>query len=176
MKPGGRGRAWTTTVPNSEGRMRERTARLRAIKTVIKKERIDSQEMLLARLEAEGFTVTQATLSRDLKLLKVGKVSDGRSSYYYALPGDEDQRESEKSLLQDLARGWVSVEFSGNLAVVKTLAGHANSVAYALDRLSLPEVLGSVAGDDTILLVLREDRKREELLASLRARFPEMEI
>ncbi len=156
--------------------MRERTSRLRAIKSVIKSERIDSQETLLARLVSEGYSVTKATLSRDLKLLKVGKVSDGGDSYYYALPGEEEQRESEKSLAQDVARGWVSIDFSQNLAVVKTLAGHANSVAYALDHLDLPAVLGSVAGDDTILLVLREGRTREELVASLRARFPDMEI
>jgi len=161
--------------PGKTSVMRERTSRLRAIKSVIKSERIDSQETLLARLVAEGYSVTQATLSRDLKLLKVGKVSDGGDSYYYALPGEE-QRESEKSLAQDVARGWVSIAFSHNIAVVKTLAGHASSVAYALDHLVLPAVLGSVAGDDTILLVLREGKTREELLASLRARFPDMEI
>ncbi len=156
--------------------MRERTSRLRAIKSVIKSERIDSQESLLARLVGQGYTVTQATLSRDLKLLKVGKVSDGGDRYYYALPGEEEQRESEKSLLADIVRGWVSIDFSHNIAAVKTLAGHASSVAYALDHLALPEVLGSVAGDDTILLVLREGKSREELLASLRARLPDMEI
>ncbi len=69
--------------------MRERQSRLNKIKELIKNNRIDSQELLLEHLSKTGFVVTQATLSRDLKMLKVGKISDGWSGYYYALPEKE---------------------------------------------------------------------------------------
>lgn len=156
--------------------MRERASRLRTIRKVIKSERIDSQESLLSRLISEGFNITQATLSRDLKLLKVGKVSDGGNSYYYALPGEEERRETEKTLMQDVSRGWISIDFSDSIAVVKTLQGHANSVAYALDRMEIPEILGTVAGDDTVIMVMREGVAKDDLKATLRAKFPGMEI
>lgn len=155
--------------------MSDRSARLRVIRRLLKNERVESQDHLLGRLEREGYTLTQATLSRDLKLLKVGKVSDGASSYY-ALPDDEAHKESIKNYIRDVRRGWISIDFSGNIAVVNTLAGHANSVAFAMDRMELPEILGSVAGDDTVILVIREGIRREDLKNSLRERFPGLEI
>ncbi|HUZ17000.1 MAG TPA: ArgR family transcriptional regulator [Spirochaetia bacterium] len=155
--------------------MNDRSARLRVIRRLIKNERVESQELLLGRLEREGYTLTQATLSRDLKLLKVGKVSDGASSYY-VLPDDEAHKETVKNYVRDVKRGWVSIDFSGNIAVVSTLSGHANSVAFALDRMELPEILGSVAGDDTVILVIREGLQSEHVRESLRERFPGLEI
>lgn len=155
--------------------MKDRSARLRVIRRLIKNDRIESQESLLSRLEGEGFTLTQATLSRDLKLLKVGKVSDGSRSVY-ALPDEDTHRESLKNYLRDIKRGWISMDFSGNIAVVSTLAGHANSVAFALDRMEIPEVLGTVAGDDTVILVLREGITRDQVSQTFRTRFPGLEI
>ena len=73
--------------------MKERTSRLKAIKKLIKNNRIESQEELSGHLQKQGFDVTQATLSRDLKLLKVGKISDGNSGYVYTLPGEEERNE-----------------------------------------------------------------------------------
>ena len=137
--------------------MKERQNRLNKIKELIQIHHIDSQEMLLDLLVKESFNVTQATLSRDLKMLKVGKISDGWSGYYYALPDNDLISESEKSYIQDVRRGVLSIEFSGNIGVIKTRQGHADSVALALDVLSIPEILGSVAGDDTIFVILRED-------------------
>ncbi|ADK82341.1 arginine repressor [Sediminispirochaeta smaragdinae] len=154
--------------------MKERSQRLRKIRELIRENRIESQEALLERLHDENYKVTQATLSRDLKFLKVGKISDGWSGYYYALPEDENSNESEKGLVQDMHRGVVSMEFSGNLGVIKTRQGHADSVAFALDKLNLPEVLGSVAGDDTIFVVLREGVTKEDLLQTFRERIPEI--
>ena len=145
------------------------------IRRLIKNERVESQEHLLGRLEREGYSLTQATLSRDLKLLKVGKVSDGSGSFY-TLPDDEAHKESIKNYVRDVRRGWISIDFSGNIAVVSTLAGHANSVAFAMDRMELPEILGSVAGDDTVILVIREGIRREDVKNSLRDRFPGLEI
>lgn len=154
--------------------VKERYSRLAAVKDLIKTNRIDNQDSLLGLLKERGYEVTQATLSRDLKMLKVGKISDGWSGYYYALPESDLVTESEKSYIQDVRRGIVSIEFSGNLGVIKTRSGHANSVAFALDTLSLPELLGTLAGDDTIFCILREGMTKEDLLESFKTRIPEV--
>ncbi len=155
--------------------VKERTLRLKAIKKIIKKNRIQSQESLLRYLEEQDFSVTQATLSRDLKILKVGKVSEGTQGYYYTLPSDEERRESERNYVQDFQRGYVSLDFSANLAVVRTLVGHAVSVAIALDNLGLDDILGTVAGDDTVIAVLREGIGPKQLIARLKGKIPELE-
>lgn len=145
------------------GEMKERTARLNCIKETIQDNRVISQETLLELLVTRGYSVTQATLSRDLKYLKVGKVSDGQNGYYYTLPKDGEYAISEKDYLQDVQRGFISYDFSGPICVVNTLPGHADSVALAIDKLNLPEILGTIAGDDTIFLVLKEEASRENV-------------
>jgi len=155
--------------------MRERHNRLAVVKELIKNNRIDNQDMLLEMLRVEGYSVTQATLSRDLKMLKVGKISDGWSGYYYSLPDSDLVSESEKSYIQDVRRGILSIEFSGNFGVIKTRPGHANSVGIALDILSIPEILGTLAGDDTIFIILREGMSKEDLQESFKTRIPEIE-
>ncbi len=126
-------------------------------------------------LQREGFTVTQATLSRDLKLLKVGKVSAGAEGYAYTLPSEEERRESERSYVEDFQRGYVSVALSGTVAVIRTLTGHADSVAIALDNLGIPEVLGTVAGNDTVIAVVREGTSKDHLLSTLRTKVEDLE-
>lgn len=155
--------------------MKERQIRLAAIKRIIRENRIRSQEKLLTYLEQEGFSVTQATLSRDLKLLKVGKISEGAEGYFYTLPSEEERRESEQSYIQDVRRGYVSVVVSGNVAVVRTLTGHADSVGFALDNLNIAEILGTVAGNDTVIAVLKEGTGKADLLAKLQEKVPELE-
>lgn len=155
--------------------MRERNQRLKAIKTIIRSSRIESQEQLLGVLAEQGFRVTQATLSRDLKYLKVGKQAIGQEGYVYSLPSEEVRREWERSYSIDFARGYVSIEFSGPLAVVRTLTGHADSVAVAIDNLNMEQVLGTVAGNDTVFVALRPDTRSEEILESLRAKVPDFE-
>lgn len=155
--------------------MKERDNRLAAIKELIKKNKIENQDTLLQMLKDNGFDVTQATLSRDLKILKVGKVSNGWSGYYYTLPLEDNKTVSEKSYIQDVRRGVISTEFSGSIGVIKTRAGHANSVCYALDILNLPEILGTIAGDDTIFVVLREGMTKDDLLEDFRKKIPELE-
>lgn len=155
--------------------MKDRQVRLKAVKRIIRQHRINSQEILLSYLQREGFRVTQATLSRDLKLLKVGKVSEGEEGYYYTLPSEDERRESEKSFTQDLQRGYVSIDFSHNLAIIRTLPGHADTVALALDNLGIEGILGTIAGDDTVMLVLGEDVEHSTVLASLRRRVPDLE-
>src|SRR5690554_1845458 len=155
--------------------MKERHTRLSVVKELIKTNRIDNQDTLLELLAKEGYKLTQATPSRDLKMLKVGKISDGWSGYYYSLPENDLISESEKSYIQDVRRGIISIEFSGNFGVVKTRPGHANSVGITLDILAIPEILGTLAGDDTIFVILREGMTKEDLLESFKIRIPDIE-
>ena len=155
--------------------MKARPLRLQAIKKTIRANRITSQEQLLRYLYEQGFHVTQATLSRDLKLLKVGKVAEGPTGYAYTLPSEEERRESERSYVQDFLRGYVSIEFSGTVAVVRTLTGHADSVGFALDNLSIAEILGTVSGNDTVIVVLREGTSPETVLNRLKEKAPDFE-
>ena len=157
-------------------RMKERGARLRAIRQLVMNLRIESQEILLDELSKQGFSVTQATLSRDLKFLKIGKLADGNDGYHYGLPGTETQLEWEQTYIQDLERGWISIEFSGNVAVVKTLPAHADTVAIALDNLPIDELMGTIAGDDTILLVLRDGANKSVFLEQLRSIAPDLMV
>ena len=155
--------------------MKERNTRHQAIRRLIKINRIGSQEELLELLRMEEYEITQATLSRDLKTLRVGKIYDGGTGYYYAIPSDEQIRETTKHYIQDLLRGWLSIRFSSNLGVVKTLAGHADSVAIALDNLDIPGLVGTLAGDDTIILVMGEGVSKDEFVAELLKKIPEIE-
>jgi transcriptional regulator of arginine metabolism len=156
--------------------MKERHARLKAVRKLIKNHRIESQEALLGRLQDEGYQVTQATLSRDLKLLKVGKIFDGLNGYVYTLPSEGDRAETDRTYINDFLRGYVSIDSSGSMVVIKTWSGHANSVALAVDNLSLDDVLGTVAGqDNTVFACLREGVSGEDFLARMKELIPELE-
>lgn len=156
-------------------KLKERLTRLKTVRKLIKNYRIESQEELLGHLQKEGFEVTQATLSRDLKLLKVGKVSDGHAGYVYTLPDENERHESEQIYIQDFLRGYVSIDFSGNIVVIKTFGGHADAVSNALDAMNMDEILGTVAGDNCIFACLREGVTGDEFLKSLKLRIPELE-
>jgi len=82
---------------------------------------------------------------------------------------------SDKSLVEDFRRGFISIEFSGSQGVVKTLPGHASTVAFAIDNLNIREVLGTIAGDDTILLIPRDGVSRSQLFQALQGRIPGLE-
>ena len=153
-----------------------RNSRLKSIKKLIKTSKIESQEILLGLLQKEGYEVTQATLSRDMKLLKIGKISDGNNGYIYALPNEEERQESELTVAQDFLRGYISIECSGNIAVIKTYSGHADVVASALDTLALDEVIGTIAGgDNCVFACLREGYTGDQFIASLKKRIPDVE-
>lgn len=156
--------------------MKERLTRLKIIRKLIKTYRIESQEALLGYLTKEGFEVTQATLSRDLKLLKVGKISDGHNGYVYTLPGEEDRQESEISLAQDFMRGYISIECSNNIAVIKTYSGYADVVAQSIDSMGMDEVLGTIAGgDNCVFACLREGVTGDQFLDALKLKVPEID-
>ncbi len=138
-------------------KMKDRTNRQLAIKKVLTTRGVHSQEELLLMLREEGFDLTQATLSRDLKILKVAKVPDGKKGYRYVIPegvtAGPQSADAEVSFLVD---GFRSIQFSGNLAVIKTKPGYASSIAVVLDSAEPYEILGTIAGDDTILIVMRD--------------------
>ncbi|MGN0729043.1 arginine repressor [Treponema sp.] len=156
--------------------MKDRLLRLKTIRRLIKTNRIESQDELLSHLQNEGFEVTQATLSRDLKLMKVGKISDGHSGYAYTIPEDEIEKESEQIYIRDFLRGYVSIETSGNIIVIKTFGGHGDSVANALDSLNLHEIIGTIAGENCIFACLREGADAKAFLEKLKEKIPELEI
>jgi len=156
----------------------DRSQRIQMIKTIISEQIISSQDDLQIRLLELGCDVTQATLSRDLKSLQVMKVSDVKSGYIYRLAdiGPVNQpRNSETSRLDFLADGVVGIEFSANLGVIRTLPGYANSVAIMIDKANPFEILGTVAGDDTILLIMREGVGRNDLIQALKSIMPKLE-
>ena len=155
--------------------MRERQRRLKAIRQIIQKHRVDSQETLLQILDQQGFHVTQATLSRDLKFLRVGKQAYGEEGFFYSLPSAEIEREREQNFARDFQRGFVSIDFTGQLAIIRTINGHADAVALAIDSLHIEAVMGTVAGDDTVFVALREEISREDFLAALQAKVPDLE-
>jgi transcriptional regulator of arginine metabolism len=130
--------------------------------------RISSQEHLRELLAGRGFEVTQATLSRDIRELRLVKVPDAEGGMVYKLPPEVwDQTPPLRRLLPTL---FVSAEGVGNLLVIKTLTGGAQPVASALDWEEWPEVLGTIAGDDTILIVLRDPAN----LAAIQRRIEEL--
>ena len=155
--------------------MKERQSRLKAIKNLIKNNTIESQDDLQSLFLKEGCDVTQATLSRDLKLLKVAKVPDGQNGYMYALPGEGENAESEAIYVQDFLRGYVSIDFSGNIVVIKTFSGHANTVCNALDNLNMDEVLGTVAGDNCMFACIKEGVSGDEFMKKLKKHIPGLE-
>ena len=139
--------------------MKTKDRRLEAIKMIISGKEVGSQEEVLNELRKEGFTLTQATLSRDLKQLKVAKAASMNGKYVYVLPNETMYRRSHKPLSagEMLSNpGFLSINFSGNLGVIKTRPGNAKTIAYNIDNSNVPEILGTIAGDDTIIIVLRE--------------------
>ena len=131
-----------------------KTVRQVAIIDIIEKNDIETQEELADALRQRGIKVTQATVSRDIKELRLLKVLTPMGAYKYATADKAENGLSER-FIRMLAESLLSVAASENLIVVKTLNGSANVAAEALDSLHWPEILGSIAGDNTILLVIR---------------------
>ncbi len=130
--------------------------RLNKIIDIITAYEVETQDDLLCYLQKAGFNVTQATISRDIRELGLSKVVTGRGSYRYILPKEEkDTRRLQIS--HALAETITRVEVAQNLIVLHTYAGMAQAVALEVDRLSHAGILGCVAGDDTIIIVARDN-------------------
>lgn len=124
-----------------------------AILDIVRNHRVGSQEALRELLVTEGHDATQATLSRDLKELRLAKITGADGQPYYTFPDEWENAPALEALLPTL---FVSAEASGNLLVVKTMTGGAQAVALGIDWEEWPEVMGTIGGDDTILLILRD--------------------
>jgi len=138
-----------------------------AIKQLISSRKVSSQEDLLALLDSEGYQITQATLSRDLKYLKVAKVPDPETGYRYVIPESSVKQEEENSHDEFPVSGVESIEFSGQMAIMKTRPGFANGIASVIDSHGPYEILGTIAGDDSILIISREGISKTDVINAL---------
>lgn len=129
---------------------------------IISSRDIETQEELAEALRSLGYKVTQATVSRDIRELRLIKVAAKGGGFKYAKPERHEVAVSER-LARILADSLISVDASGNLIVVKTLSGSANVAAEALDNLGWPEILGTIAGDNTIFMVVRNENDTVEI-------------
>ena len=157
--------------------MKVKNNRLEALRLIISSQQLGSQEELLVALQREGFKLTQATLSRDLKQLKVAKASTMGGSYVYVLPNETMYKRvathnSVREMMQN--SGFVSINFSGNMGVIKTRPGYASSIAWNIDNSNNSLLLGTIAGDDTVFIVLREGVSPMEVIDSLLPVIPDM--
>ena len=145
---------------------------------LISSKEMSSQEELLNALAVEGYNITQATLSRDLKQLKVAKAATMSGKYVYVLPNETMYRRvskaaSMKEMLQ--STGFRSINFSGNMGVIKTRPGYASSIAYNIGNSDIPQILGTIAGDDTIFIVKGVGVSNDEIIEELRQVLPNIE-
>jgi len=155
--------------------MREKDSRLEALRLIISSQQLGSQEELLNALQKEGFQLTQATLSRDLKQLKVAKAATMDGSYVYVLPNETMyKRVSTPASVREMMEipGFLGIQISGNIAVIKTRTGYASAIAWNIDNKNIPMILGTVAGADTIMIVLKEGVHRDELIEALSSVIP----
>ena len=139
-----------------------KSQRHQRILELISKYEIETQEDMMSRLLTDGFKVTQATVSRDLKELKLTKVQTARGTYRYAV-GQTRQSIGSVKLNNAMADSIIEVKYSLNNVVIKTYPGLAAAVAFAVDSLSMPSILGCVAGDDTVIIVTLGEEASAEL-------------
>lgn len=158
--------------------MKIKTSRLETLRMIISSQELSSQEEVLQALAKEGYNITQATLSRDLKQLKVAKAASMNGRYVYVLPNETMyKRVSTPKAASEmlLTSGFVSLNFSGNMAVIKTRPGYASSIAYNIDSNALPGILGTIAGDDTIFMVIEMGMGNDKIRESLATVIPDIE-
>ncbi len=146
-----------------------KNARQQKILEIIEKYDIDTQETMIEKLADEGFTVTQTTVSRDIRQLNLVKGVTARGTYKYVSPVAAKEGASAPILNASMTEAITKIEAACNIVVVKTYSGMANAVAVCIDSLHHDDIVGSVAGDDAILLVV----KTEALAAALESELKE---
>ena len=131
-----------------------KTSRQSKIIELIQKNEVETQEELSAMLESEGFSVTQATVSRDIRELKLTKIPMANGRQKYAVISDANEIMSQK-YERVLREGYLSMDMAQNILVIKTVSGMASAVCAAIDAMNMKEIVGSIAGDDTIMCAVR---------------------
>ena len=144
-----------------------KTARQDKILDIISRYDVETQDDLINMLAKEGFAVTQATVSRDIKELKLTKVLTGRGTYRY-VRGGHKIADSSVRFNNALADSIQRVDYANNLIVLKTLPGLAAAVATGIDAIHMVEILGCIAGDDTIMVVARDAESAAEIADKLK--------
>ena len=152
------------------GIMGKKSERLGVIKRVITEELIGSQEELIKRLDAYGIKATQSTLSRDFKEINVSKVSHPEKGYVYILA--EHLAAQNEIGTSNLGDAIIGIRFSGNIGVVMTKSGYASAVSVIIDGRKSKDILGTVAGDNIIMMVLREGVEHQQIIETLQKAFP----
>lgn len=155
--------------------MKNKVERIQKIKEIISSTKIESQSQLLDMLLGEGYDLTQATLSRDLKRMRIAKVGDGCGGYSYILPGQNVAKTmsvSHATTTVPASNWFISIDFSGQFCVIKTRPGYAGGIALDIDAKEAHQIMGTIAGDDTILVILRGGVRRKELINILRDIIP----
>ncbi|MCI6477541.1 MAG: arginine repressor [bacterium] len=157
--------------------MAQKNDRLETLRMLFSSQELCSQEDVLRALRIEGFNVTQATLSRDMKQLKVAKAAMANGKYIYVLPTETMYKRVQKPMTARemlLSSGFVSITFSRNMGVIRTRPGYASSIAYNIDNSRIKTILGTIAGDDTIFIVLAEDAEHSEVIDALSYVIPDI--
>ena len=149
--------------------MNQKTHRLSVIRKIIRSEYISSQDELIERLEESGVSITQSTLSRDLKFMHVAKIPHKEKGYVYVLPNSS---RNDIGVSTNLSDNITDIAFSGNMCVITTKPGYASAISVPIDSRGIYEILGTIAGDNTILLILREGFDMDMLMDQLCALFP----
>lgn len=149
--------------------MKNKKERLQLIVNLVKKNIIGSQNELAQLLEENGCKVTQATLSRDLKSMKITKVATNDGGYMYIIPDNNKLQDSmlmsgQRSMTAHQQVGFISIKLSGNIAVIKTRNGYAAGLAYDIDMSHSEEVLGTIAGADTVFAIMNENLSHEDAI------------
>lgn len=134
---------------------------------LIHKYAIETQEELAQRLNEEGFDVTQATVSRDIRQLQLSKIVNESGKQKYTRPEHTDKEMSQK-YIRVLNEGLVSMDMAQNILVIKTVSGMAMAVAAALDAIHFDEVVGSIAGDDTVMCAIRSVEDTYQVMEKIR--------
>ncbi len=133
--------------------------RQRKILEVIENENISTQEELADALRKAGYDVTQATVSRDIKELRLAKIATGNNSYRYGLPKEQGYVKNEDRLRRMMQELVISIDFSGNMIILRTYPGNAHTIAALIDGAEWGDVMGTLAGDDTILLIIKQSKE-----------------
>ncbi len=140
-----------------------KNARQTAILSIIEQYDVETQEELAGRLKEMGIVVTQATVSRDIKELRLLKVLSGSGGYKYATADKAEHGLSER-FVRMFRDSVLSIDYACNDVVVKTLSGSANAAAEAIDSMRLPEILGTISGDNTILVIVHNDAEAAQIV------------
>ena len=147
-----------------------KNARQQKILEIIEKFDIDTQEALIEKLREHGFNVTQTTVSRDINQMKLVKAVTSTGSYKYIVP--DVRRENNKAVMNSaLTEAVIYIKAAKNIVVVKTLSGMANAIAVCVDSINHNDIVVSVAGDDTIIVVTEDDDIAKAMEASLKDAF-----